>query len=65
MEKANTKKNISFQVIFPFLGLILILLLFTILTKGKLFSGLSLKSTLNDGIYILLGTIGFTLLSAM
>ena len=65
MEKANAKKKISFQVIFPFLGLILILLLFTILTKGKLFSGLSLKSTLNDGIYILLGTIGFTLLSAM
>lgn len=52
-------------MIFPFLGLILILLLFTILTKGKLFSSLSLKSTLNDGIYILLGTIGFTLLSAM
>ena len=65
MEKANAKKKISFQVIFPFLGLILILLLFTILTKGKLFSSLSLKSTLNDGIYILLGTIGFTLLSAM
>lgn len=65
MEKADTKKKISFQVIFPFLGLLLILVLFTILTKGRLFSALSLKSTLNDGIYVLLGTIGFTLLSAM
>ncbi|MDD3338530.1 MAG: ABC transporter permease [Lachnospiraceae bacterium] len=61
----TNKKKISFQVIFPFLGLILILLLFSILTGGKLFSASSLKSTMNDGIYILLGTIGFTLLSAM
>lgn len=61
----NKKGKFSFQMVFPFLGLGLILVLFTILTKGRLFSSLSLKSTLNDGIYILLGTIGFTLLSAM
>ena len=63
MEKAENKtKKISFQNIFPFLGLALILVLFTILTRGKLFSKAALKSTLNDGLYILMGTAGFTLL---
>ena len=65
MAKAENKQNrISFQNIFPFLGLGLILVLFTILTKGKLFSSAALKSTLNDGLYILMGTAGFTLLCA-
>ncbi|MBQ7370529.1 MAG: hypothetical protein IJW67_01365, partial [Blautia sp.] len=65
MGKADKKQNaISFQNIFPFLGLALILVLFTILTKGKLFSQAALKSTLNDGLYILMGTAGFTLLCA-
>jgi len=64
MEKANKQNKISFQNIFPFLGLALILVLFTILTRGKLFSKAALKSTLNDGLYILMGTAGFTLLCA-
>lgn len=65
MGKADKKQStFSFQNIFPFLGLALILVLFTILTKGKLFSQAALKSTLNDGLYILMGTAGFTLLCA-
>lgn len=65
MAKTDTKQNkISFQNIFPFLGLALILVLFTILTQGKLFSRAALKSTLNDGLYILMGTAGFTFLCA-
>jgi len=64
MEKANKQNKISFQNIFPFLGLALILVLFTILTRGKLFSKAALKSTLSDGLYILMGTAGFTLLCA-
>lgn len=65
MKKAETKQSkISFQNIFPFLGLALILVLFTILTKGKLWALASLKSTLNDGLYILMGTVGFTILCA-
>lgn len=61
----KTVKKINFQTIFPFLGLIIIVALFTILTKGKLFSNNSLRVVMNDGIYILLGTIGFTFLFAM
>lgn len=63
-EKAKAHK-ISFQAIFPYLSLILILLLFTVLTKGSLWKIKSLRSTLNDGIYIFMGTIGFTILCAM
>jgi len=59
------KSNINFRTIFPFLGLIIIVTLFAILTKGKLFSLVSLRSIMNDGIYVLLGTIGFTFLFAM
>ncbi len=65
MNKTDRKPGaVSFQNVFPFLGLALILVLFTILTKGKLFSAAALKSTLNDGLYILMGTAGFTLLCA-
>ena len=63
-EKAKINK-IGFRVIFPFLSLILILVLFTILTQGRLWLPASLKSTLNDGLYILMGTVGFTILCAM
>ncbi|MGL6198353.1 MAG: ABC transporter permease [Lachnospiraceae bacterium] len=55
----------NFQKIFPFLGLIIIVVLFTILTNGKLFTTVSLRAVLNDGIYVLIGTIGFTFLFAM
>ncbi len=66
MEKTQKqKKNLSFQTFFPFLGLIFVLVLFTILTGGNLFSASSLRATLNDGLYIMLGTIGLTFLCAM
>ncbi len=63
--KSEGKRKISFQSIFPFLSLILILVIFTILTKGNLFSRASLNATLNEGLYIMLGTTGFTLLCSM
>lgn len=65
MSDKAKKSKVDFRVIFPFLGLILIVGLFAVLTKGKLFSATSLRAVMNDGIYILLGTIGFTFLFAM
>lgn len=63
MEKKQNKLNL--KTVFPFISLIIILVLFTILTKGSLWTQASLKSTLNDGLYILMGTIGFTILCSM
>lgn len=65
MIKDKKGKRINLQKIFPFLGLVLILLIFSIFTKGRLFSYSSLRAVMNDGIYILLGTIGFTFLFAV
>lgn len=61
----NKEKKIDIQNIFPFLGLIVIILFFTIMTKGSLFSAQSLRSTMNDAIYIVLGTTGFVFLFSM
>lgn len=61
----DRKLKINVQTIFPFLGLILIVGIFTVLTQGRLFSSTSLRTTINDGLYILIGTIGFTFLFAM
>lgn len=61
----DRKVKINFQMIFPFLGLILIVVIFSVLTQGKLFSVTSFRTMINDGLYILIGTIGFTFLFAM
>ena len=63
MEQKKSKSNI--KTVFPFISLIIILLLFTILTRGKLWSLASLKAILNDGLYVMMGTIGFTILCSM
>jgi ribose transport system permease protein len=61
-KKVLKKENI--RDIFPFMGLAVVLLVFGILTKGRLFSSQSIKAITNDGIYILLGTIGYLFLFA-
>lgn len=65
-EQVMTKKklNVDIKTIIPFLGLVVVLVLFEVLTQGKLFSGRNLKAILNDGIYILLGAIGYSFLFA-
>lgn len=58
----KVKENI--KDIFPFMGIVVVLVVFGILTNGRLFSRQSLNAILNDGIYILLGTIGYLFLFA-
>ncbi len=57
-------QRINFKEIFPFLGLIFVLVLFGITTQGMLFSSLNMKAVLNDGIYIMIGTVGYLFLFA-
>ncbi len=58
------RRNINFMTVFPFLGLVAVLIFFEIITQGKLFSTRNLKAVLNDGIYILVGAIGYSFLFA-
>lgn len=58
-------KKIDFQTIFPFLGLIVVLVFFQISTGGKLFAGKNLSAVLNDGLYIIVGATGYAFLFAM
>lgn len=60
--KKQANKKVDYKTIFPFLGLAFVLLLFGIITKGALFSKLNLKAILNDGIYVMIGTIGYLFL---
>lgn len=57
-------KNIDFKNIFPFLGLITIIVGFGIATNGRLFSMINMKAMLNDGLYILLGSVGYLFILA-
>lgn len=58
------KNTFSWKDIFPFLGLVVVLIFFEIATEGKLISVKNLKSVLNNGIYILVGTIGYAFMLA-
>lgn len=60
----DKRGKFDFRTIFPFLGLLFVLILFGIMTKGSLFSKLNLKAVLNDGIYVMIGTVGFLFLFA-
>jgi ribose transport system permease protein len=53
------KARFDIKSIFPFLGLVFVLAFFGIMSEGALFSEKSVNSMLNDGIYILVGAIGY------
>ena len=50
--------------LFPFLGLVFVVVLFGILSKGSLFSERGLRSMLNDGLYIFVGAAGYVFILA-
>ena len=58
-------KKTDFQTIFPFLGLIAVLIFFEVSTGGRLFTGKNLKAVLNDGLYIIIGATGYAFMFAM
>lgn len=58
-------KKFDFQEIFPFLGLVAVLIFFEIFTGGLLFTQKNLKAVLNDGLYIIIGASGYAFMFAM
>ncbi len=62
IKNANQPQKLDIKTVFPFLGLALVCLFFGIVTKGLVFSSRSITSMINDGIYILLGSIGYMFL---
>lgn len=58
-------KKIDFKTIFPFLGLAAVIILFQILTGGKVFTARNLKAIMNDSFFILIGTVAFSFIMAV
>lgn len=48
--------------VFPFLGLVAIILLFQMLSQGRLLSPNNLKAVLNEGFFIIIGSVGYAFL---
>lgn len=61
----TVKKNINFKVIFPFLGLIIVILLFQVLTGGMVFTSRNMKSIMNESFFILITTVAFAFVMAV
>lgn len=59
------RKKLNFRTVFPFLGLIAVILLFQILSGGKTFTGRNLKSVLNESFFILIATVAFSFVMAV
>ena len=49
---------------FPFLGLTAVLLFFSIATNGRLLSQQNMRAMLNDGLYILVASVGYLFMLA-
>jgi ribose transport system permease protein len=60
MKAESISKKINYKTIFPFLGLIAVVLLFQVLTDGMVFTLRNLKSIMNDSFFILIATVAFT-----
>lgn len=54
----------DFKTLFPFLGLLAITVIFTVGTGGRLFSQQNLNAMLNNGLYILIGSVGYLFMLA-
>ncbi|MFT3985567.1 MAG: ABC transporter permease [Lachnospiraceae bacterium] len=61
MEK---KKTFDLKTVFPFLGLLAVVLFFQIMTDGSVFTLRNMKAVMNEGFFILLATIGFSFVMA-
>lgn len=57
-------KKLNIKSIFPYVGLIFVLIFFGVLTGGKLFSSLALQALLNSLIYVLIASVGYAFLMA-
>jgi ribose transport system permease protein len=49
----------KFFAFFPFIGLILVLFFFQIASGGRLFTARNLRTVLNEGFFIMIGSIGY------
>ncbi len=58
-------KKINLKTVFPFLGLAAGIILFQVLTGGKVFSIRNLKAIMNDSFFILIGTVAFSFIMAV
>lgn len=58
-------KKINLKTVFPFLGLAAVIILFQVLTGGKVFSIRNLKAIMNDSFFILIGTVAFSFIMAV
>ena len=58
--KQRLKDKINFKTIFPFLGLLAVIIFFQIVTDGKVFASRNLSAILNSSFLILIATIAFS-----
>lgn len=58
-------KKINLKTVFPFLELAAVIILFQVLTGGKVFSIRNLKAIMNDSFFILIGTVAFSFIMAV
>ncbi len=58
-------KKINLKTVFPFLGLAAVIILFQVLTGGKVFSIRNLMAIMNDSFFILIGTVAFSFIMAV
>ncbi len=61
MEK---NKVFKLKTVFPFLGLIAVVLFFQIMTDGNVFNMRNMRAVMNESFFILLATIGFSFIIA-
>jgi len=60
----NRQNTIKLQTIFPFLGLIAVIMFFQVVTHGSVFTIRNIKAVLNESFFILIATVGFSFVMA-
>ncbi len=58
-------KKLNIKTIFPFLGLIIVIVLFQALTQGMVLTSRNLKAIMNDSFFILIATVAFAFVMAV
>lgn len=58
------KTRIDIKAVFPFLGLLAVVLFFQFMTDGNVFTIRNIRAVMNESFFILLATIGFSFIMA-
>ena len=65
MDKIAKGKRIDLKTVFPFLGLIAVMIFFQAVSGGRVFTPKNLKAILNDSFFILIATVAFSFVMAV